>query len=330
VTALLSIVGLTTPFFALVLCGWFATWRGWVPLDAIPGLNVFVLWFALPCMLFRFAAATPIAQLLDPVVVALWLGCATVLVAIAVIASRRQALGWNDASFVALVTTFPNSGFLGVPLLVALIGASAAPPAIVALSLDMVITSSACIALSRAGIVRSDGGPGASAAWRGVLTNPLAWAIVLGGTMSATGAVLPGPGMRAVSMLADAASPTALFTLGGFLARPRRSAQAASRLATADRSVPIAVGAKLVVHPLLLFAAGTAAIAAGAPLEPAAATVLVLVAALPAASNVPLLAERFGADAGRVARIVFFTTLGAFFTFAVTAALVGVQPPTQG
>jgi malonate transporter len=42
---------------------------------------------------------------------------------------------------------------------------------------------------------------------------------------------------------------------------------------------------------------------------------LVLVAALPSASNVSMLAERFGADNGRIARIILWTTVGSFFTF---------------
>ena len=61
----LDILLVTFPFFALVLCGYVAARRRMLPLEAIPGLNTFVLYFALPCMLYRFGATTPIAQLLD-------------------------------------------------------------------------------------------------------------------------------------------------------------------------------------------------------------------------------------------------------------------------
>jgi predicted permease len=50
--------------------------------------------------------------------------------------------------------------------------------------------------------------------------------------------------------------------------------------------------------------------------------VLVLVAALPSASNVPMLAARFGADAGRIARIVMITTTLAFVTFTAAVSLL--------
>jgi malonate transporter len=57
--------------------------------------------------------------------------------------------------------------------------------------------------------------------------------------------------------------------------------------------VPLAL-VKLLLHPLLVLLVGAAAIQLGTPLQPAALTVMVLVAALPSASNVSLLAERMG------------------------------------
>jgi malonate transporter len=50
---------------------------------------------------------------------------------------------------------------------------------------------------------------------------------------------------------------------------------------------------------------------------------MVLVAALPSASNVSLLAERFGADNGRIARIILVSTVLAFLTFSGAVALLG-------
>ena len=65
---LLAILAVTFPFFALVLCGYVAARSRLLPLDAVPGLNMFVLYFALPCMLYRFGSTTPAAQLFNPVV----------------------------------------------------------------------------------------------------------------------------------------------------------------------------------------------------------------------------------------------------------------------
>jgi hypothetical protein len=51
-------------FFALVLCGYLAARRGVLPEAAIPGLNVFVLFFALPCLLLRFGSSMPFSRLI--------------------------------------------------------------------------------------------------------------------------------------------------------------------------------------------------------------------------------------------------------------------------
>ena len=331
---MLHILEITFPFFALVLCGYAVARCGWLPLEAIPGLNLFVLYFALPCMLFRFGAATPIARMLDPSIFGTYLLCALLMVGLCVVTTRRGMVGWNDAAFGALVAAFPNSGFMGVPLLVGLLGERAAAPAIVALAVDMVITASLCIALSRLGSGTGAGAGTAQAqgagqavlnALKGMATNPLPWAIGLGCVVSASGVTLPAVLMRPVAMLADAASPVALFALGAMLARSsmRIAVTTTSAAATARRSdVPQIVFYKLIVHPALVLGTGRLAIAAGAPLDAFAATVLALVAALPSASNVPMLAERFGADAGRIARIVLVSTALAFLSFSAAVALL--------
>jgi malonate transporter and related proteins len=84
--------------------------------------------------------------------------------------------------------------------------------------------------------------------------------------------------------------------------------------------------AKLLLHPLLVFALGQGAIALGAPLSGFALMVMTLAAALPSASNVSLLAERYGADNGRVARIIMSSTVLAFASFSLLAWGFGVRP----
>ena len=48
---------------------------------------------------------------------------------------------------------------------------------------------------------------------------------------------------------------------------------------------------------------------------------MVLTAGLPNASNVSLLAERFGADNGRIARIILVSLASAFVTFSLSVSL---------
>jgi malonate transporter len=319
----LDVLLVTFPFFALVLCGYIAARRRMLPLEAISGLNSFVLYFALPCMLYRFGAQTPIAQLLDGAAIAVYLLCALVLVGFVVAVSMNQRIGWNDAAFGALVAAFPNTGFMGVPLLVALLGAGAAGPAILTILVDLVVTTSLCIALSRLDGADEHGASKAvKNALKGVALNPMPWAIVLGGLASALHMQPVKPVMQTLGLLADSASPVALFTIGAVLARSQFMAAQREHAPMPMRDyVPVAV-VKLVVHPLLVLMVGAAAIYLGLPLDKFALTVMVLVAALPSASNVSLLAERFGADTGRIARIILLTTAAAFLTFSGAVALV--------
>ena len=321
---MLQIFSVTFPFFALVLAGYVAARRGMLPLAAIPGLNGFVLFFALPCMLYRFGASMPVAQLLDASVFFTYLLCALVMVAFAISISLNPRIGWNDASFGALVAAFPNTGFMGVPLLVALLGPKAAGPAIVTILVDLLVTTSLCIALSRLGGADEHGASKAAKnALKGVAANPMPWAILLGAVASAASITLPKPVEQTLGMLADAASPVALFTIGAVLARSQALTANGDAPPLALRDyLPMAL-LKLLLHPLLVLLVGAAAIHLGVALSKFALTVIVLVAALPSASNVAMLAERYEADNGRIARIILVTTVAAFVTFSMAVALLG-------
>ncbi|NDY92976.1 AEC family transporter [Ideonella livida] len=321
-----AVLAVTLPFFALVLGGWLAARRQILPEAAVPGLNAFVLFFALPAMLFRFGMNTPVLELLNPVVLGLYLLAAALVVFFTVAMTLSPTVHLKDAAFGALVATFPNTGFMGVPLLVALMGPAAAGPVICIVLADMIVTTSVCVGLAQAHEA-SGQGPRAAAlkAARGALSNPLPWSIAAGGLVGALGLPLPGPLLKIVGMLADAASPVALFTIGAVLWRSGQSDRASGRQAAVSSYLPVAL-IKLLIHPLVVGAGCLAVRQLGLPLTAFQTTVLVLAAALPSASNVSLLAERYGADNGRVARIILASTALAFVTFTLLAWALGAQP----
>ena len=318
-----DILAVTVPFFALVLAGWLASRQQLLPVSAVPGLNAFVLYFALPCMLFRFGMNTPVLELLNPWLLLVYVLCQLLVVFFSVSVSLNDRVGLKDASFGALVAAFPNAGFMGVPLLVALLGPAAAGPVIATVLADLFITSSVCIALSQ---LQGAGEHGARTAAKrallGALSNPLPWSIALGAVASVTALQLPGPLDRAVGMLADAATPVALFTIGAVLWRSSAHAEAPTPWADV---LPMAA-VKLLLHPLVVLLACAAARQLGAPLSAFQMLVLTLAAALPSASNVSLLTERYGADSGRVARIIMVSTTAAFVSFSLLAWALGAQP----
>jgi predicted permease len=131
--------------------------------------------------------------------------------------------------------------------------------------------------------------------------------------------------MQAIDMMANAGPPAALFTIGAVLARSGLKAsghQGSVAGATGWANVSQIVFLKLIAHPLLVLVMGNLLIWLGVGIDPLSLTMLALVAALPSASNVPMLAERFQADTGRVARVVLITTALSFLTFSSFVALL--------
>ena len=318
-----AILAVTVPFFALVLAGYLAGRRHVLPESAIPGLNAFVLYFALPCMLFRFGSSTPVVELLNPAVLGTWLLAAGLIVFFTIATSLSARVGLKDAAFGALVASFPNTGFMGVPLLVALLGPAAAGPMICTILADLFVTTSLCIALAQMHDAAGLGTRAALArALRGALSNPMPWSIAAGALFSVAGIKLAGPPEVVVRMLGDAASPVALFTIGAVLWRAGRHAHTRTPLAL---YLPVAL-MKLLLHPLLVFTLAAGAVSLGAALSGFQVMVITLTAALPSASNVAMLAERYGADNGRITRIIMSSTVLAFASFTLLAWAFGVQP----
>lgn len=318
---MLAVLATTFPFFALVLCGWLAAQSGRLPDAAIPGLNGFVLFFALPCLLFRFGRDTPLLQLLNPALLGVYLAAALLIVFFTVAVTLSPQVGMKDAALGALVAAFPNTGFMGVPLIVALLGPAAGGVVVSTILADLFVTSSVCIALAQAGTNLRAERAAFVQALKAAASNPLPWSIAVGALLGASGLALPGPLDRAVTMLGDAASPVALFTIGAVLSRSGRANRAAGRVTPPSLYLPVAA-IKLLLHPALVFALAAAARWLGAPLSQGQLIALTLAAALPSASNVSLLAERYGADNGRIARIILASTAAAFLSFSALATLL--------
>ncbi len=99
-------------------------------------------------MLFRFGMNTPVLELLNPALLLVYLLCALLMVFVTIAVTLGERVHLKDAAFGALVAAFPNTGFMGVPLLVALLGPAAAGPMICTILADLFITT---LAVHRAG-----------------------------------------------------------------------------------------------------------------------------------------------------------------------------------
>jgi predicted permease len=125
-------------FPIIVLCGYLAARYRMLPQNAVPALNTFVLYFALPCMLFRFASGTAFREIVNiPVFLAYMV---TGLIGFGFFAGAMRFIAGetvHDSAFGALAATWSNWGYMGTPLIPALLGRAALAPLIAAVTLPM-------------------------------------------------------------------------------------------------------------------------------------------------------------------------------------------------
>lgn len=305
------IFSVTVPFFALILFGFVAAKRRWVPTEAVPAFNGFLLFFAVPAMLFRFAAGTPFRDITNFPYFFTWGACGiAITLGVAWVARRFARLNQRDAAFFGMAGSVANSGFLGVPMMVALMGARAAAPVILSIVADLLLVASIGLALAESGGATGRG-------WRDdardgvvrIALNPFVVSMVLGAVFSGMGWTLVTPVAQIVKLLADSAGPCALFAIGVSLVRPN------TPLKSPDLALPIA--AKLLLHPLVIWLAMTAL-----GVDDFTRKVAILTAALPSAGWVFIFATRYEADAGKVSATILLTTAIAFLSFSALVSLL--------
>jgi predicted permease len=309
-----AVPGITLPFFILVLAGWLAARRGLLPAQGITGLNVYVLYLALPCMCARLSLSNPLGVLFDARVLLVYGLTATVMALAAFRVALHYRVDVKNAAFSAAVAAFPNTGFMGIGMLMVLLGPQAAGTAVATVIIDIVYTTTLCIALAESG---AGGGRAAAVrgALRGALLNPLPGRSAAGALMPARGLGLPGVLDAITKLLADSSAPVALVAIGAVLG--------ATRGETAREPIAWIISfMKVAAHPFAVWAVAALAGLAGLGLGRDQLAALMLVAALPSAGNVMMLAARSGAHTPRIARIVLITTVCAALTFTALAGFL--------
>ncbi len=299
----------TLPFFALIGTGYLAGRTRFFTPEATAWLTKFVFYFALSAMLFRFAANLSVGEIWStPFVLAYLAGSATVY-GLASLVARWRGVSTEEAAVEAQCSVIGNTGFLGVPMLVLLLGPQAAGPVLMVLAIDLIVFSSLITLIitgvregqMRLGIVKVLG--------QGLLKNPMIVSMGAGLAWSASAMPVPAPVNDFLALLGGAATPGALFAIGASLAT-----KSAERLEVAGWLA----FCKLVLHP--------AAVAVAAlwvfPVEPHAAGVMIAAAALPVAGNVYILAQHYGVAPQRVSASILISTAVSILTITGVIAWV--------
>lgn len=300
----------TLPFFALIAVGYGAGRTGFFTKEAIAHLTKFVFYFALSAMLFRFAANLSLDEIFNWSFVWAYIVGSFAVYGIAAIVAIKRGLSVAKLAFEAHTSIIGNVGFLGVPMLVMLMGEAAVGPVILVLAMDLTVFGSLVVILVTSSTGSNSPVMALRSALKGLLANPMIVSISLGLIWSSLSIPMWKPLDDFVSILGAAATPGALVAIGASLStiRAARGLMPAFWLS----------GLKLIAHP--------AAVAVTALLvfnvDPFAAGVMIACAALPVAGNIYILAQHYNVEPEKISASILVSTVISVITVSVVVALV--------
>ena len=299
----IELLNLALPYFGLIFLG-FACGR-WqdIPETGLAWMDFFILYVALPALFYRILAKTPLEQLNNAPFIVATMTATFVMLAVSFAIAFVFIRSLADATIAALAGAYGNIGYMGPGLALATFGVQAAAPVALIFCFETLLFFSFVpflMALARPEGKRA--GALAIEVVRKILLHPLLIATALG-VISAVAQFEPPVALdRLLQFLQSAAAPCALFTLGVTVAlRP---------FGRAPSEVPVLLVIKLALHPLLalvlLRSLGT--------FEPAWVATAVMMAALPPALSVFVLARQYGAWVQPASGAVLLGTLVSVVT----------------
>lgn len=306
------------PIFALILTGWIARRANAVGPAAVREVNRLVVYLALPALLFDIMAHADPAEIWQPgFVLAFSAGCAAIF-ALTLGLRLRQGRALADAAIDALNASYANTGFIGFPLVLAVLGNAAMGATLVATIVTVCVLFAVAIVLIESGLQsgarRRDI---ARRTLRSLVRNPLLVAPALGAAVMVAGVPVPAAVDSYLKLLGGAAAPCALVSLGLFLAEAAKpGARAGSWAGSWAESALVAL--KLVAQPAITWVVAVPVLGLSAPLAHTA----VLLAALPTGTGPFMLAQFYQREALLTGRVVLITTilsvptLSAYLSFA--------------
>jgi hypothetical protein len=274
---------------------------------------------SLPCLFYRVLAQTPLEQLNNPRFI-----MATATATVTVFA-LSYGIGWvfrrhmGEATIAGLSGAYGNIGYMGPGLALATLGPAANVPVALIFCFDTLILFTLVPFLMTLSAPKQQGiAATAFEVGKRIVLHPFIIATVLGVASAAIHFQPPVALDRLMQFLQNAAAPCALFVLGVTVAlRP---------IQRMPWEVPLTILAKLVVHPaavlLLLSILG--------PFDPIWVYTAVLMAALPPALNVFIMARQYDTWVAQASGSVLFGTFVSVVTLTMTMWLVktGLLPVT--
>ena len=308
---MIDVLNLALPYFGLIFLGFACGRITRIPIQGLAWMDFFIIYMTLPALFYRILAKTPFEQLNNvPFIVTATLGTFLVLMlSLGIACLFRRDLA--QAAIGQLAGAYGNIGYMGPGLALATVGAQAAAPVALIFCFETLVFFSIVPFLMA--LARPEGkGFGALAldVVRKIALHPLMVASALGALSAALRFEPPASIDRLLQFLANASAPCALFTLGVTVAL--------RRLNGVPLDVSVLVLVKLVLHPMLALCLLTAF----GPFDPNWVKAAVLMAALPPALNVFVLARQYNSWIDPASASVLVGTLLSVATLTTVMWLV--------
>ncbi|TCV02644.1 hypothetical protein EV686_101100 [Paracandidimonas soli] len=306
-----TILNAVLPLFGLILLGYVSAKRRILGGEAVDVLNRFVVWLALPALLFQAMAQATMEQLNQPGYIGASLGAISIVFLAAWAWGRRRKRRLADISMEGLCASYANTGYMGIPLCVMLLGDASLPIVVI----NILMTACVLFAFSIVLIEIDRNGKGnlrrtTASVGMSLLKNPLVMAPVAGAAVAASQIPLPPFVFQFTGLLSAAASPCALVTIGLFLAQDQPSGN--------TRLVNRIVLMKLVLHPLVAFALVRWVF----DMPPMWATAAVLLAALPIGTGPFMLAKLYDLEPAMSSRAILISTVVSVVTLSLLVSVL--------
>jgi malonate transporter and related proteins len=314
-----DVVGLVLPFFGLIFLGFAVARITRQPLEALGWMNIFIIYVALPALFFQLLAKTPFERLTEwsyifgsvfstYVVFSLMFGVSVFIL--------RDNIA--ESTIKGLAAAYGNIGYMGPGLALLAFGEEAAVPVALIFCFENVIHFAvAPMMMAISGGEKTPPGKLALDVLRKIALHPFIIATAIGVFAAYVEFRPPIPVERLLDYLARAAAPCALFAMGVTLAlRP---------LKRVPHELGLIAALKLVLHPAICYVT----LSWVGNFSEIWVFSAVLLAALPTATNVFVIAQQYGVWVQRASASILLTTVLSVGTVTGLLYMIksGMLPP---
>ncbi len=309
---MLTMLGTTAPIFLVILLGFMVVRYGIVPKEALPGMSAYVLFLALPLLILQKISQIDLARIVDVDYMLVYgIGLLGSFLLVFLVSRYLLRDSTRLAGLKSLGGAFPNSAFIGFPVLLQYFEQAPAQAFVMCLLVENILLFPLAFALLE---TTDEQGTNYKkllvTVSNRLFKSPILIAVAAGIVAALASVPVPDFIDKGMGLLAASAAPVALVVIGGSLA--------GSKFAVEARDALLISGAKLVFQPLLVLAL---VIFLFPGMDPQLQQAAIIFTAAPMFSMYPIIGGQYGHQRW-CSSILLLTTVLAFFSVTLMLSLL--------